>query len=320
LKLVICIFIEALYCPPKFEILKQAAGLQNRFTMKFLLALVSSISILVHFEPARAQSQADFLGQMPKSLTVAFGAQRPMKEISSTTLRLLVWNVQKGENQLMPSSFISLSKDADLTLFQESVNDPYFTQRVADSNSTLGWTMATSWEMFEDHYTGVATGSMVRPILENVLLSTVTEPISNTPKTILISEFALEGRSETLLVANIHGINFVTNPSYKIQIMQLFESVKSHVGPMIVAGDFNTWNSERLWMVQDILAPLGMNLVNTPDTGDLFSLDHIFVRGLAAQKTYNLNYVRTSDHVPLLVDLQFTDSNQITKVGPIEKP
>ncbi|RYZ82167.1 MAG: hypothetical protein EOP06_22135 [Proteobacteria bacterium] len=79
----------------------------------------------------------------------------------------------------------------------------------------------------------------------------------------------------------------------------------------MVAGDFNTWNHDRLLIVHSLLAPLGMHLVMTPDNGGFFHLDHIFARGLFLDKATPLNFVTSSDHKPLLVDFLF-EPEQIT--------
>ena len=263
------------------------------------------LSTLISFGASAAIPEGAFFLELPQNLTVNYGASIPQAPLSLENLRLLVWNVHKGEEPRLAADFSALSQYTDISLFQEAVSDVKFTDAIAKADGNVGWTLATSWEVIENSYTGVATGSRVKPLRENVLVSTVTEPITNTPKTILVSEFMIEGRAETLLVANVHCINFETTYTYRKQIRQLLERISNHQGPMIIAGDFNTWNMERLKFVKSVLSPLGLERVATFETGDFFSLDHIFIRGLQVKKVHNYNQVSSSDHRPLLVDLKF---------------
>ncbi|MBC7370168.1 MAG: endonuclease/exonuclease/phosphatase family protein [Bdellovibrionaceae bacterium] len=273
--------------------------------MKRIFAPFLAALVLVSFKANSAVPESAFFRELPRNLTVTYGAPIVPAPLPIANLRLLVWNVHKGEDRRLPIDFGGLSQYADISLFQEAVSDAFFTSAVAQANTLIGWTLATSWELIESTYTGVATGSRVKPIHEDVIVSKVVEPITSTPKTMLVSEFNIEGRTDTLLVVNVHGINFVTTWEYRKQMRQLQERIVNHHGPLIVAGDFNTWNMERFKFVVSILSPLGLNHVTTPPTGDFFSLDHIFVRGLTATKVHNYNQVSSSDHRPLLVDFSF---------------
>jgi len=257
----------------------------------------------VQAAPLKMTSPLEFIfGRLPETNTMTFGATRTTPTLSTTHLRLLVWNIHKGEDRLLAQDFAGLSENADIVLFQEAMTDPVITTQISEANHS---------------FTGVATGSRAKPLHEDVLISKVTEPISSTPKSILLSEFKLADREDTLLIANVHGINFVATFEYKVQIRQLIENIREHVGPVIVAGDFNTWNTPRLEYVKTMLAPLGISHIETPETGNFFSLDHIFVRGLSRKAAYNLNHIKTSDHIPLLVDLSFDPpANQLSKVVP----
>lgn len=276
------------------------SALMNKIKPLFLLTLV-----LLQLRLPSAQARVAQFEQLPNSSTVQFGRSLSAGSLSGKSLRLLVWNIHKGTDEKLPHDFATVSHAADLTLIQEAISEKSFTTRLSTANPNLTWTLAISFELSKNNYTGVATGSVAQPLLEEAIVSDVTEPILHTPKTVLLSEFRLEGREETLLVANIHGINFVTNDDFKIQIRQMLKKIYRHQGPLIIAGDFNTWNEGRTEYLHKALAPLKVRLVQTPDSGGLFNLDHIFVRGFAPRFVFNLNHINSSDHKPLLVDFIF---------------
>lgn len=263
------------------------------------------ISTLLPLGLSSSQAQVSQFEQLTRASTVQFGRSPSKGSLSSKSLRLLVWNIHKGTDEKIPDDFGFISHAADLTLVQEAISEKSFTTRLSDANPNLTWTLAISFELSKYNYTGVATGSIAQPLREEVIVSEVTEPILGTPKTVLLSEFDIDGREESLLVANIHGINFVSNNDFKIQINQMIDRVHQHQGPLIIAGDFNTWNEGRIDYLFEALAALKVRLVRTPDSGGFFSLDHIFVRGLTSRFVFNLNHINSSDHKPLLVDFLF---------------
>ena len=101
----------------------------------------------------------------------------------------------------------------------------------------------------------------------------------------MISWFPLAGSAETLAIVNIHAINFdLALAGYRAQLTALANVVAQHHGPIIFAGDFNTWSAAREATVAEVLSPLGLHEVRLPsDERSVFlgrHVDHIFVRGL----------------------------------------
>lgn len=268
-----------------------------------LLAIISPIGLQT------AHAADAFLGNLYNDSTLSFGKPAPTSSLPSDKIRLFVWNIHKGEDQRLPQDFGDLSFGADLALFQEGVSTPSFVAPLIAANTEFEWTLAKSFQMFDFSFTGVATAYRVKPLGEEVIVSNVTEPVTETPKTILLSVFSIAGTYDTLLVANVHGINFVGLESYKIQMRQLADKLRDHQGPMIVAGDFNTWDPARLDYLKKLFAPLGLSRVNTPIAG-MLDLDHVFVRGMKAAFVFDLTHIDSSDHAPLMVDLLF-ETNKV---------
>ena len=62
------------------------------------------------------------------------------------------------------------------------------------------------------------------------------------PKSALYARYRLSNGSD-LVTVNLHAINFTLGTKdFQNQIEQLENAVKKHKGPLIIAGDFNTWS------------------------------------------------------------------------------
>jgi endonuclease/exonuclease/phosphatase (EEP) superfamily protein YafD len=263
----------------------------------FLLAIM--VPLLVSAAPKQAGRHELF-----EQLTTHFGTAIQSGPLPGPGLKIYVWNIHKGKDAKLPQDFQWSSAGIDLALFQEAVSSPAFTESIIAANPSLGWTMAKSFSVANESYTGVATGSLYQPAYEDVIISQPIEPVSRTHKTVLLSEYFVNWQADTLLVANIHAINFVPTQIFKVQIDQLVERVKDHKGALIIGGDFNTWNAGRMEYLKDVFSKLGLKLVKAPENRYL-NLDHVFIRGLSVQSVNKMDEIRSSDHTPMRVDLQF---------------
>ncbi len=129
------------------------------------------------------------------------------------------------------------------------------------------------------------------------------EPWLRTPKATSITEFAINDSAETLVVVNIHAVNFSLGlDAFRQQIMRVEDVLAGHIGPIIFSGDFNTWSDDRDVIVQQVVDSLGMTeLVFEQDKRTRFfgqHLDHIYIRGLRSVKSSTLQ-VESSDHNPM---------------------
>ena len=135
-----------------------------------------------------------------------------------------------------------------------------------------------------------------------------TEPWLTTPKATAITQYALRGTSETLLVVNIHAINFsVQLLEFRAQMDQVRRTAMGHSGPLILAGDFNTWRQARFDVVRELADDLGLEPLSFEDDRRTRAfghpLDYVFVRGLNPRQTV-IREVESSDHNPLSVELE----------------
>jgi endonuclease/exonuclease/phosphatase (EEP) superfamily protein YafD len=216
------------------------------------------------------------------------------------SISVLNWNIYKGRNDGWAAEFKQYIHDHDVVTVQEAhLGD--------DLRSMLDWerrywTMNTAFYL-QGKATGVMTASRVRPVYS--CGQQAVEPLIRVPKTSLISYYPLDGMNETLLVANIHGINFSLGlGTYREQIEKLYHEIAKHKGPVVLAGDFNTWSDGRLAIVNNLAHRLSLDSVeySSHNRTRIFgnALDHVFYRGLdpVEQEAW---HVASSDHNPMRV-------------------
>ncbi|USD39356.1 endonuclease/exonuclease/phosphatase family protein [Ferrimonas sp. SCSIO 43195] len=168
---------------------------------------------------------------------------------------------------------------------------------------------------FDGHQSGVMSLA-ASPIQSTYLqLSAPTEPVTNTPKASLISEVTMAD-GQSLLMINIHGINFVTNSDYRRQLDTLEGAIDAHRGPVIFAGDFNTWSDGRKALLDALAQRQGLASVQFADSSGIkqffgHELDHILYSCQltpVADSADVLSQFTSSDHTPLYVQFDYQPS------------
>ena len=212
---------------------------------------------------------------------------------------LLNWNVQKGQRDGWLEAFTRFIDGQDLITLQEAWLGEEFVALLASRG--LGWDLATTFRT-GDRETGVMTVSRTRPV--SVCAQRTREPWLLLPKSQLISRFDLRESPRSLLLANIHSVNFtVGSGAFQSQIQSLTQTLRTHDGPLIVAGDFNSWSGKRLEIIHNLLlAPLSLTPVPFPGqtVKSLFGhrIDHIYYRGLDVVAS-RVEATTASDHNPM---------------------
>jgi endonuclease/exonuclease/phosphatase (EEP) superfamily protein YafD len=213
-------------------------------------------------------------------------------------IRILTWNVHKQDDAGWDRDLARFARGNDIVLLQEAVLDPPL--RAVVEGAGMRWVMASSF-IYSDIDIGVVTGSRKTPLAS--CTQRVTEPLIRIPKSGVITWFRLAGREDTLAVVNVHAINFALMlGGYRAQLMALADALKDHHGPIIYAGDLNTWTQARNDVMQDVAKELGLTEITfAHDRRTLFlgkQLDHIFVRGLELVDSEAIP-VKSSDHNPV---------------------
>jgi endonuclease/exonuclease/phosphatase (EEP) superfamily protein YafD len=150
------------------------------------------------------------------------------------------------------------------------------------------------------------TVSAAKPLTQCNLVS--IEPWIRSPKATVITEYGLTNTDQTLLVVNIHAVNFTfgTHDFHK-QIQQALSVLNDHAGPILLSGDFNTWHRRRSEVLKEMTDSLDLEMVEyDEDHRKRFwgqPLDHIYVRGLEVLEA-TTRQVDSSDHNPMSVRLR----------------
>jgi endonuclease/exonuclease/phosphatase (EEP) superfamily protein YafD len=223
--------------------------------------------------------------------------------LERTDLQLFSWNTHKNTDAAMRADLGRLAEGADLILLQEAVIN---SEAFAGIDPEFHWSFSQGYRT-ENFRSGVTTASRIRPLAQCSL--THKEPWLRSPKATNITEFALADSDQTLLVVNLHLINFTIGvEAMRQQLLQALSFVEQHTGPVIVAGDFNTWNKSRRELVAGALLSRGLEPVSyDSDYRKRFlghALDHTYIRDITVARgtSYPVN---TSDHNPTSVTLKF---------------
>lgn len=217
-------------------------------------------------------------------------------------ITLLSWNIGKGSREFWERDLRTMALGKELVILQEVVLNSGIEQQLPEHDHASFSRGFTS----RSRTTGVATYSKRRPTAECQL--SVVEPLLRSRKATSITEFAIEGRDDTLLVVNVHAVNFsVGLGRFRAQMEQIRQIVSVHDGPAIVSGDFNTWRRKRGNVVRAMVDDLALSPVYIADDRrkrfNGHALDHFFIRGLSVG-TIETKQVTSSDHNPISVELR----------------
>ncbi len=220
---------------------------------------------------------------------------------------MLCWNVYKN-NLIQPAfqpylrSLIGV-KNIDLLLFQEAnlKNDKtcILSEFAIDAAANLE---------FGGKFYGVLTASMTESRNSQAFLSKGKESLVGPHKSLLLSQFAFKD-GMTLLVLNIHAINFRENQRYSVEVDKFLDYVKDHQGPMIIAGDFNSWNKKRMKKLLEMQKLLSLQAISFKEKSKIksfmgYPLDYIFYRGLELLDSAVVDGKQLSDHNPLFAQFR----------------
>ncbi|MGD8112266.1 endonuclease/exonuclease/phosphatase family protein [Vibrio sp. TRT 17S01] len=224
----------------------------------------------------------------------------PVSIDESGVINLLVWNIYKQNRDNWQQALEQYSTNKQLVLLQEASMTSELKQWIAQR----GWNgnQVDAFKAF-DVSAGVLNLAPELPV--KACAYTELEPWLRLPKSALYATYQLSD-GQQLAVVNIHGVNFTYGTTeYQRQLDSLVAALNEHTGPIIVAGDFNSWSEQRLQVLKQALSGLKLTEVKfSPDHRVEFvtglPLDHVFYKGLSL-KTAEAPVSDASDHNPLLV-------------------
>ena len=228
---------------------------------------------------------------------------KPEGKLDPQDITLLNWNIYKGNEEGWQGDLSRFARDHKLMTIQEAHLDEAMLSILQEND--VEWVMNAAFHL-DNMPAGVMNLANVRPVHSCGFKT--QEPIIRIPKSTLVSYYAIDGHDKHLLVANIHGVNFTLGmEAYRQQLKQLHDTIQYHDGPMIVAGDFNSWSEQRFAEIEKMLDDLSLSSLTykvnnkTHFLGN--ALDHVFYRGLEpiSNRVYE---VSSSDHNPISVSFR----------------
>jgi endonuclease/exonuclease/phosphatase (EEP) superfamily protein YafD len=275
---------------------KKSWRLLRKINRKKLLFLLVSIQYNI--------SYAEYLVPDPENVITTIGEVKKA-ELNPGSIKMLIWNLYKGQRKSFENSFLELAKSKDILILQEMFLD----HKMVSLFNRLGDFYFVGATSFIDSgvRTGVLTAAQSRARDSKYIRSNFNEPVSKTPKMSLLNYYAVRGFKSELLVVNTHAINFVTVSEYENQIQDLYLKVKDYEGPMIFAGDFNTWSLGRMEILKGYIGKLKLKEVSFVKDDRIkflgYPLDHIFYSsGLQLINATVRGELDGSDHKALEVE------------------
>jgi len=235
------------------------------------------------------------------------------------TITFVNWNAQKGVHAQFRQDLESLIErhNPHLIFLQEARADLI-------EPGAMGGYFASSWSYPwpGGKAIGVMTFSRAAPLKTQFVPTKWREFFITAPKVSFVTEYLLPG-GEIMLAVNVHLLNFERWGTMKVrdQLNELKTIISRHEGPILMAGDFNTWNEKRFGLVQELAGEASLvevagfppgRTTASKDSGFLdwflgidneLPLDRVYYRGFTEQGAQVLEY-SSSDHNAILVRLR----------------
>lgn len=238
---------------------------------------------------------------------------RHQEKNCSESLTIMCWNVAKLTLNTTYKKYIKSiieNEKLDILLLQEVKKQITQELDICDYSYVLSPNIQTRQHIF-----GVLSAFKIS--CEDVvpLLTKKRELAYMTRKSTLITQHEIS-HNKKLLIVNLHAINFVKNSDFFHELNAIEQKIKSHKGPMIVAGDFNTWNVQRVRFLKEFSDHLSLKKVcfeDDPNLKRVFSnsLDHIFYRDLELMDSKVMDSKKISDHNPIIATFNLNNAIEL---------
>ena len=220
-------------------------------------------------------------------------------------LEVVVWNTFKGRRERYYDFLAAQTAGAELILLQEFRHDPMLeaSHREMFARRDAGMAVSFYTRPNQEAPTGVCTISSVRARRTQFLLSRYAEPVTKTPKMAMCTYYPVGcldcPAEQSLLVLNSHGINFRLRRPFLDQMLQFEAQLRHHVGPIILVGDFNTWEKGRVRILEALARSINLTHIRFPPGIKAVrghELDRVYVRGGEAVRQRVYTNAAASDH------------------------
>ena len=267
-----------------------------------LIAIAALVGCAVLDENANVLSGDVYTSPLACSSQLVGSSRSAQGELDSSDIRMVNWNIQKGGDPQWTTDLATFQGDPDLMVLQEApLNSNAWDVVSADQYHSFSPGYRTSRSL-----TGVMTVSAVKPLTQCNFVS--VEPWLRSPKATVITEYGLTHTDQTLVVVNIHAMNFTFGAhDFRKQIQRALSALDNHAGPILLSGDFNTWSGKRSETLNEMTDSLGLKKLNyDEDHRKRFlgqPLDQIYIRGLEVLEA-TTRKVDSSDHSPMSARLR----------------
>lgn len=242
------------------------------------------------------------------------GTHMGLPEQLPEEITLLSWNAQKGSHEEFEAQLkkVQAQFNPSVLMLQEATES-------LSKNIDQGGVFARSWRYPwpGGDTVGVYTAAVAQTVRSHSLPSRHREFAVTSPKVSLANQYQLlDGR--TLLAINAHCLNFERWGTGRLeaQLDDMGQMIARHDGPVLLAGDFNTWSEQRNSLLLYETSKLGLTELaafsgqrKTGDHGEQLNellginpklpLDRVFYRGLRPLSAEVLK-AKASDHQALL--------------------
>lgn len=220
-------------------------------------------------------------------------------------LKFVIWNLWKGSGGVkFRQEFTALVGASDLALTQEAL----LTHDMITCSAMPGYQAVhgATYRRVDGCRDGVMTlcSAELAKAPERVISGTA-EPFLKTTKASLLTYYRYGSSGDAILaVANLHSTLMRRPRTAGMEIRRVIERLEEHNGPVIFAGDFNTFSKAYLREIIRALEILDIEHVDIlldprTRTG---KLDQVFVRGIKINQIFvDVNF-KQSDHFPILCD------------------
>lgn len=221
--------------------------------------------------------------------------------LAGEDIGVLCWNAQKlTQDARFHQSItdLTLLYPTSLLLLQEARLAPLGESWLESWSWAAAPNMQTRKQMF-----GVLTAG--RCAFEDIqpLLTQSRELRFATHKSLILTRHPLP-EDKTLLVVNMHAINFVHAGLFLKEMEQVRIELLHHTGPLIVAGDFNAWSRQRRLYLRRFCRATGLRQAVMDNAHYVKTylhqpLDFIFYRDLKLRSATAIDMPTVSDHNPI---------------------
>ncbi len=256
------------------------------------MSYISFISFIFVASFSHAQNISNLCGESGQN-QISFSnsvEKRPSQE-----LIVITWNAFKYSNTLFFKDFKRLSETADIFLVQEAMHSVDLEKAFAQ-NINFDFSFHKSFCMPGKRATGVMNSARFQLLNNVTLVSPDVEPLALTPKVTAYSQIYFNG--QLVHVFNTHALNFNIGIPFERQMFAIAKEISKISGPVIWAGDFNTWNGPRKNYMEKITTALKLKHLKPAKDPRNLVLDHIYIKGFSFGESEVL-IENSSDHYPV---------------------